>query len=140
MDDKLIDQLIAHESCIPHAYQDSLGYWTIGIGRLIDPRKGGCLSQEECRYLLRNDIERVKHELDSALPWWRTLDEVRSRVLCDMAFNMGVAGLLAFKNTLALIQAKDYAAAADAMLKSRWATQVKGRATRLAAMMRTGRA
>lgn len=28
---------------MPHAYQDSLGYWTIGVGFLIDGRKGGRL-------------------------------------------------------------------------------------------------
>lgn len=27
-------------SAVPHAYQDHLGYWTIGVGRLIDKRKG----------------------------------------------------------------------------------------------------
>jgi lysozyme len=44
------------EGRVPHAYPDSLGYWTIGVGRLIDRRKGGGLSDDEIDYLLANDI------------------------------------------------------------------------------------
>src|SRR3546814_8522584 len=44
------------EGRIPHAYQDSLGYWTIGVGRLIDKRKGGRLTNVEIDMLLANEI------------------------------------------------------------------------------------
>src|SRR3546814_2848207 len=44
------------EGRIPHAYQDSLGYWTIGVGRLIDKRKGGRLTNVDIDMLLANDI------------------------------------------------------------------------------------
>ena len=40
------------EGRVRHAYQDHLGYWTIGVGRLIDQRKGGGLSEDEIDYLL----------------------------------------------------------------------------------------
>ena len=43
----LIAQLRREEGSIPHAYQDHLGFWTIGVGRLIDERKGGGLSPED---------------------------------------------------------------------------------------------
>lgn len=78
-------------------------------------------------------------ELDRNLSWWKNLDEVRQRVLFDMCFNLGVTKLLAFKNTLEAIRTGRYDDAAAGMLNSLWAKQVKGRATRLANMMRTGK-
>lgn len=131
-------QLRKSEGFVPHAYQDSLGFWTIGIGRLIDKRKGGGITEEEADYLLENDIGKKERELDARLPWWRDLDEVRQRILVDMAFNLGVDGLLAFKNTLAHVKAGRWAEAAAGMRKSLWARQVKSRADRLAKAMETG--
>ncbi len=137
---KMVAELRRDEGVMPSAYQDSLGWWTIGVGRLIDKRKGGKLSDDEINYLLNNDIERFSKLLDINIPWWRTLDDVRQRVLLNMAFNLGINGLLGFKNTLAYVKSGDYTKAASNMLLSKWATQVKGRATRLSEMMRTGRA
>lgn len=37
----LASLLTSDEGRVPHAYQDHLGYWTIGVGHLIDRRKGG---------------------------------------------------------------------------------------------------
>ena len=138
MDDLLLSELRRDEGVVPHAYQDHLGYWTIGVGRLIDKRKGGRLTDEEIDYLLQNDVDRFKTELDARLSWWRTLDEVRQRVIVNMAFNLGVTGLLGFRNTLAHVKAKQWDKAAAGMLASKWAKQVGKRADRLAAMMRLG--
>jgi len=135
---ELIAELRRDEGVVPYAYKDSLGYWTIGVGRLIDRRKGGRLSDDEIDYLLANDIRRVDAELDARLPWWRGLDPVRQRVLQNMAFNLGTAGLLGFKNTLAAVKAKRWSDAAAGMLASKWARQVGERAERLAHMMKTG--
>ena len=82
--------LVKEEDFVPHGYLDHLGYLTIGIGRLIDKRKGGGISEEEAIYLLANDINKIAAKLDIALPWWKGLDEVRRVVLMSMAFQMGV--------------------------------------------------
>lgn len=137
-DKLLIDELIRDEGVVPHAYQDSLGYWTIGVGRLIDKRKGGRLSTDEIEYLLMNDIDKFVAGLDAKLPWWRGLSPVRQRVMINMAFNLGINGLLGFKNTLEFIRTGQYDKAAAGMLKSKWATQVGKRANRLSDMMRVG--
>lgn len=131
-------QLRGDESAKRSAYQDHLGYWTIGIGRLIDARKGGGLSEDEMDYLLANDVKRRETELDKRLSWWRQLDDARQGVLINMAFQLGVDGLLGFKNTLDLIKSGRYDAAAAGMMNSKWAVQTPNRASRLAKQMRTG--
>ena len=139
MIEKLTAQLRRDEGQRPLAYQDHLGYWTIGVGRLIDSRKPGAgLRPDEIDYLLRNDINDRVQALTKALPWFSALDEARRGVLINMAFQLGTAGLLGFKSTLALIAAGKYAEAAEQMLKSKWATQTPERATRLAEQMKTG--
>ena len=49
-------RLIEHEGEILHAYPDSEGWLTIGIGHLIDKRKGGAISQRVSRLLFEDDI------------------------------------------------------------------------------------
>jgi lysozyme len=134
----LVAQLKREEGCVLHAYDDHLGFATIGVGRLIDKRKGGGISEEEAEYLLRNDIARITREVFAALPWAEELDEPRQAVLIGMAFQMGTAGLLGFRNTLAMVQRGDYAAAAAGMLNSRWAQQTPARANRMARQMELG--
>lgn len=138
MASQIVRQLRADEGVEGSAYQDHLGFWTIGVGRLIDARKGAGLADDEINYLLNNDINRRIAALDKRLSWWRKLDDARQGVLLNMAFQMGVDGLLAFKNTLALVEAGRYDAAAAGMMNSKWATQTPARAKRLAQQMRTG--
>lgn len=132
---KLIEQLLFHEGLRLKPYRDTVGKLTIGVGRNLDD-KG--ITQEEALHLLENDIHEVEAKLRQALPWIQDLDEVRYRVLVDMGFNLGVAGLLKFKRTLRFVETGNYASAAGAMLESKWARQVKARASRLASMMATG--
>jgi len=134
----LITQLRREEGVSRHAYQDHLGYWTIGVGRLIDARKGGGLSDQEVDYLLRNDVSRFAAEVMAALPWVKDLNDARQAVLIGMAFQMGTAGLLGFKQTLAAVRGGHWAAAAALMMQSKWAQQTPARAARMAKQMETG--
>jgi lysozyme len=131
----LLRQLRLHEGERLRPYRCTAGKLTIGVGRNLEDRG---ITQQESAMLLANDIAEVDAGLVRSLPWVARLDDVRRRVLIDMAFNLGLDGLLQFKNTLAAIQAGDYNRAATMMLDSRWASQVGGRATRLARMMETG--
>ena len=139
-DRELMAELERDEGRVLHAYEDHLGYLTLGTGRLIDKRRGGGISDAEADMLLRNDVDRVRAELDAHIPWWRGLDPVRQRALINMAFQLGIAGLLKFKTTLAALEAGDYARAGANMRKSLWARQTPARAARVAAMIETGRA
>ena len=139
MIEQLTAQLRRDEGVKATAYQDNLGFWTIGVGRLIDLRKPGSgLRPDEINYLLRNDINDRVQALTKALPWFSALDEARRGARINMAFQLGTAGLLGFKSMLALVAAGKYAEAAEQMLKSKWATQTPVRAKRLAEQMKTG--
>jgi lysozyme len=138
LDQTLIDELIRDEGVVPTAYMDSLGYWTIGVGRLIDKRKGGGLSREEIEFLLVNDITKVVKQLDERLVWWRKLSNVRQRALINMAFNLGIDGLLGFKNSLELIRTGQWKKAGTNLRASKWYTQVKQRAERVIKMIEEG--
>ena len=131
----LTSQLLSDEGLRLKPYRDTVGKLTIGCGRNLDDVG---ITQDEAMLLLQNDIRKAYADLTTALPWVQTLDDVRQNVLINMTFNMGIGGLLRFKNTLGMIQRHEYNQAASAMLQSLWATQVGARAKRLADQMRTG--
>jgi lysozyme len=163
-DDAIIAHLRAEEGVRRRAYKDHLGYWTIGVGRLIDSRKKGRITPEEDAILMANDPSRrgkpwrdyvlTDAEIDMLLrndvaekvaairdwPAWKAVGRnvARRVALTSMAFQMGVDGLADFRNSLALVAAGDFAGAADNMLKSLWARQTPERAKRVTEMMRTG--
>src|SRR5437899_1439553 len=98
-----------------------VGHPTIGVGRALDVRG---ITEVEAGVLLHGDIESVTAELGAKLEWFSTLDDVRQRVLVNLAFNLGTAGLLNFHDTLRYIGEGRYELAARAMLDSHWAGQV----------------
>lgn len=131
-------QLLRDEGEVLTAYTDTLGFLTIGVGRLIDKRRGGGITQDESAYLLANDIKRKTQAVFDALPWAENLDEARQGVLINMAFQLGINGLLDFKNTLQFIKDKDYTNAAIGMGNSLWAKQTPARCVRLQKQIITG--
>ena len=115
-----------------HCTADKL---TIGVGRNIQDRG---ITEDEARYLLKNDIKIVEDELLTRQPVVAGLDSVRQRVLVDMGFNLGLPILMKFQNMWAAIEDEDYHEAARQMMDSRWAKQVGRRAERLAQAMSSG--
>ena len=67
------------------------------------------------------------------------LDDERQYVLVDMAFNLGLGGLLKFQKMLSFIGSGNYRQAATEMLSSSYARQVKLRAERLAQTLHSGK-
>lgn len=132
----LIDDLRNDEGLILHEYKDHLGYSTIGIGRMIDKRKGGGITAQEAEYLLGNDVDEVYAALKSHLPWFSEKPDHIQRALCNLGFQLGIEGLLKFKNTLRLIQLGEYSQAAESALKSKWAQQTPERAKRVTDLIR----
>jgi len=134
--DLLEAELTRDEGLRLKPYRCTAGKLTIGVGRNLEDSG---ISEDEAGYLLRNDIARIESELDDHLPWWRDLrSDARQRVLANMAFNLGIGGLLKFQRMLVAAKNGNYEIAANEMLGSLWARQVGNRATRLANMMRAG--
>ena len=135
--DRIKEQLVRHEGLRLKPYRCSAGKLTIGIGRNLDD----CgITQSEAYVMLINDIMNCEKQLQAKIPdIYNGLDEVRKSVLLNMCFNLGVSGLLGFKNTLAFVKAGDWERAANNMLVSRWAKQVGRRAIELSELMRKGK-
>lgn len=133
--DRLIAQLTLHEGLRLKPYTDSVGKFTIGVGRNLDDVG---ITKDEARYLLTNDIQGALGTALSLVPVFFSLSDVRQRVIVDMAFNLGRARLERFIDFLVAVNAGDWNAAADEMKDSKWYAQVGERGRRLEEMMRTG--
>jgi lysozyme len=134
---RLSKQLQTDEGCKLYAYTDTLGFLTIGYGRLIDRRKGGQISLDEAAYLLQNDVSRVTRQLEQ-YAWYSGQDSVRQAALANMAFNLGTEGLLHFPHFLGYMLVKDYVSAIKELTDTPWHTQVGVRADRIINLIKTG--
>ena len=145
---KMLAQLERHEGKRLTAYLCTAGALTVGIGHncMAWPVKGVSkvgdrITPEQCQELFLSDVARFEGLLASNLPWTERLKEcqpARYAVLVNMAFNLGIRGLLGFKTTLEHVRCGNYPQAAAAMLQSKWAGQVKGRAKELSKQMECG--
>lgn len=128
-------------------YLCSEGYPTVGTGIRIGP-KGADLKNYEFTVPREVDAVWLQYKLNECMRGMLSneriskainiLDEARTAVLVSMAYQMGVAGLAQFKNTLYLVETKQFEEAAKAMLDSKWARQTPNRAKRHAEQMRSG--
>jgi lysozyme len=134
--DRLELMLLRDEGERLEAYADSRGILTIGVGRRIDG--GGGISEEESRFLLRNDIAKATAVCSSSFTWFLLLDPARQAVLISMAFQLGERGLKGFQRFLGAAEKGEWDVAAEEMLRSSWAQQTPARVARLAAQLKTG--
>jgi len=132
---RLRTDLERHEGRRHTVYQDSEGVATIGIGRNLESVG---LSDDEIDYLLGADIRRAYLAAKAASSVFDVLTDRRQEVLVNMAFNLGEAGLKAFRQMHHALAVGDYSRAKAEMLDSLWATQVGARATELAEIMEAG--
>lgn len=140
MSDQLISDLREDEGEVLHVYPDSKGFATIGVGILIDGRRGGGITKEESAYLLRNRIDTKRAELNAKFPWFASLDAVRQDGLTNMAFQLGTDGLAGFPRAMRCIAARDWAGAALNLKDSDWfRTDTPERAARVITQIVTGR-
>jgi len=122
-------------------YPDSVGVWTIGYGttRIFGVSVNADTSdmlKPIAEEILRSDLFGACIDAQTVIPSFNELGSVRQEVLVNMAYNLGRTGLAGFKKMLKAVDLGDYETAADEMLDSKWAKQVKTRAVRLAQQMR----
>ena len=143
-------RLLAHEGLRLQPYFCSKNKLTIGVGRCVETNP--ITSEEEkvigdwrhgitkcsAMYLLQNDVKRIYKELKSNLKFFKDLDGERQYALIDMAFNLGISGLLRFSKMLDAIKRKDYYTASKECLASKYAKDVGKRAQRIADTIATG--
>lgn len=136
---KLVSELKTEEGLRLEAYQDILGVWTIGYGHTgPEVKKGLKWSQHDADVALANDIGNAVARLAVALPWASGLNDARTRALLQMAFQLGINGLLKFKHMLEALRLSAWDRAYSEALDSDWARQTPARAQRIAGMLRNG--
>jgi len=106
-------QLEQDEGRSKTVYKDSEDYDTIGIGCLVDKRKPGAgLPDPVIDFLFQFQLREKQNELDKKLSWARTLDDARYGTLTNIAFQLGVDGLLKFQKALKAMREGNWTLAA----------------------------
>lgn len=145
--ERLIAHLKVHEGWREFVYDDATGQAigpgdtlvgnpTIGYGWALNKTP---MHKALGEAVLRDMAQERIFELHHRLPWVRELDEVRQVVLYELAYNLGVAGLLAFEKTLEYVRRRRFAQAGVELLDSDAARSLPGRYHVLSDMLVTGR-
>ena len=145
-----IERLCRHEGLRLMPYRCPQGKLTIGVGRNIEDNP---FTSEELKavgdwqhgitknaalFLLRNDIKRVYRQCKKQIPAFKSLNSDRQYALVDMAFNLGINGLLKFKKMLNALFYGNYDLAAKECLCSEYAEQTGKRAQIISQTLRSG--
>ena len=133
-----LDEGVKHE-----IYLDHLGLPTFGIGHLIrdeDPEYGEDVgtpvTDNRVAEAFEQDIQITIDDCEKLYPDFYELPEEAQLIIANMCFNLGYPRLSAFKGMKRGVDARDWNAAADEMVDSRWYRQVPNRADRLVERMR----
>lgn len=142
---KLLEQEEGRES-VP--YKCPAGYITVGVGRNMETnpipeymlryfKDYGHITDKHIDILLQQDIDNCISAAKRILgeDFFEMLSEPRQAVIISMIFQMGEAGVRGFRKTLSYIKQRRFEAAAEQMLKSKWAKQTPLRAKRTATML-----
>lgn len=146
MKDQLIAQLKFEEGGRSKAYRCPAGKLTIGYGHNLDvaPQFLGTdipmkIDQLLAEAILIDDIMRTERKLLMQWHGFTLMPDVIKDALINMAFQMGVSGLLKFKKTLHYLIRAEWDNAADEALDSDWARHdTPDRAERVAGQIRSG--
>ena len=125
----LIDDIKQEEGFKGIVYKCTEGFDTIGYGTRLP------LSEKEAEMILEYRLNILKGNLSRSL-YMLDIDKKAWDILYNMVYQMGVKGVLNFKNMIKALEAKDYKRAGDEMLDSKWAKQTPARANRLSKAMK----
>ena len=133
--EELIEEIKREEGFVPVVYLDVKGKKTIGYGTLLEDG----ISEAEAEMLLRHRLALMAEELERSRVGevYANLKADARRALLDMAYNMGVPGLLGFRKMWAALAEGDYDRAASEALDSVYARELPARAGRVAERMRS---
>ena len=141
--EQLREEVAADECCVYEVYLDHLGLATFGIGHLVidtdeeyGAEVGTPVSEERVNHCFNNDVQAVLMDCYQLYEDFDDLPEEVQLIIANMMFNMGRPRLSKFKGMKRGVDARDWNAAADEMVDSRWYKQVTNRAKRLVKRMR----
>lgn len=130
--EKVMDSIKINEGLRLKPYECTKGYLSIGYGRNLETNG---ISQYEADMMLKNDLFYIERLLRRDIGLASHPEHVQD-VLIEMAYQLGVIGLVGFTKTLELLEKRDYNAVADEMLNSKWAQQTPVRAKILSERVR----
>ncbi|MCZ6897683.1 MAG: lysozyme [Betaproteobacteria bacterium] len=131
---KLTSLIAKHEGRRLKPYLDSVGVWTVGYGHNCQDAP---ITQRVAEMLLEDDVQDAIHDCQT-FNWFGGLNEVRTAVIVNMVFNLGLTRFSKFKKTIGFIELNEWEMASVEMLNSKWAIQVGSRSDDLSFMMATG--
>ena len=141
--DQLREGLKVDEGCVYQIYNDHLGYPTFGIGHLVNGHDkehgwsvGTDVEEDRVEEVFEQDVQIVLSDCEILYPDFYDLPEEAQLIIANMMFNMGRPRLSKFKGMKRGVDSRDWNAAADEMVDSRWYRQVTNRAERLVQRMR----
>ena len=118
----LLENIKAHEGFSARIYKDSVGKPTVGYGFLVSALspdelalnngKAEPMSKEVAEKILNLKVAKLQKRVFQCLPWLTDKPQNVQDTLVEMAYQLGIAGLLGFRHTLGCIEAGDYAQAA----------------------------
>lgn len=125
------------EGFSPSIYTDKTGHPTIGYGHNLSvySYEGKRITKA---YGLLTDILKENHKTLLSYGWYKNLDAMRRMVILDLSYNLGLSGLLKFKQFIKAIENKNYALAVERLQKSPYFNQVKKRASRNMEILKLG--
>ena len=124
-----LEQILLDEGFSSEPYLDHLFNWTIGHGLTN-------ITERESTAVVGMRLEDLEEQIKGHLHWFPALPEEIRNVLLNMAYQLGVAGLMGFSKTLAYINKGKFVDASEEMLDSKWARQTPNRAKRLSDRLR----
>lgn len=114
-------------------YVDTRGHMSVGYGTNLDVG----ISEAAASALLTVQATESANTL-ATYTWSNGLNDVRAAVLIELAFNLGITGLMRFERMIAAIRSGDWQSAHDQLLDSDAARELPARYQRLAQMLLTG--
>ncbi|MGB1191832.1 MAG: glycoside hydrolase family protein [Pseudomonadales bacterium] len=129
-----VDKIAMEEGFMEMMYDCPAGKKTIGFGFNLE-------TTAIPKYIAKLWLKALVMEIESDLleyRWYSQMNEIRRTVITDMVYQMGLSGVLKFKNMIKALEDRNYHLAAVEMLDSNYAKQTPARANRNAEMMHQG--
>lgn len=142
--DQLVSDLVVEEGYRGLLYDDLTGKPlttgdtirgnpTIGVGWNV---AGKPISLERSKIITGWFVDDAWQQLQTTLPWVVSLPDGVQTALTDMAYNLGVSGLLKFTTFLAMLKSGNFQTAADDLKLTLWAKQIGSRAVKIESQIR----